>query len=84
MSYLRPSGIDAAHHAWGIGSLLVKALRARWPKVKIVLRGRQWFLPLADAALVRTPRGGLYRGNRPESRLRKKAGALIEQALRDT
>ena len=43
MSYLRPSGIDAARHAWAIPSLLVRALRARWPKVEIVFRGDSGF-----------------------------------------
>ena len=33
VSYLRPSGGDGARHAWAILSLLVKALRARWPTV---------------------------------------------------
>lgn len=32
VSYLRPSGIDAARHGWAILSLLVRALRARWPR----------------------------------------------------
>lgn len=43
VSYLRPSNIDGAKHAWAILSLLVKALRARWPKVGIVLRGDSGF-----------------------------------------
>ena len=43
VSYLRPSGIDAARHAWGILSLLVKALWAHWPGVKIVFRGDSGF-----------------------------------------
>ena len=43
VSYLRPSGRDGAHHAWAILSFLVKALRARWPKVEIVFRGDSGF-----------------------------------------
>ena len=31
VSYLRPSKIDGAKHAWAILSLLVKRLRQRWP-----------------------------------------------------
>jgi DDE family transposase len=38
VSYLRQSNIDSAKHAWAILALLVKALRKRWPKVKIILR----------------------------------------------
>ncbi len=36
MSYLRPSKMDGAKHAWAILALLVKRLRQRWPKVRIV------------------------------------------------
>lgn len=43
VSYLRPSNIDGAKHAWAILSLLVKALRQRWPKVKITLRADSGF-----------------------------------------
>jgi len=39
VSYLRPSKIDGAKHAWAILSLLVKRLRKAWPKVKIIMRG---------------------------------------------
>ena len=39
VSYLRPSQIDAARHAWAVLALLVKRLRKVWPKVKITLRG---------------------------------------------
>jgi hypothetical protein len=39
VSYLRPSGQDGAKHAWAILALLVKALRKRWPGVKITFRG---------------------------------------------
>lgn len=43
VSYLRPSKIDAAKHAWAILALLVKRLRQRWPKVKIIFRGDSGF-----------------------------------------
>jgi hypothetical protein len=43
VSYLRPSKIDGAKHAWAILSLLVKRLRQRWPKVRIVLRADSGF-----------------------------------------
>ena len=39
VSYLRPSRIDGAKHAWAILALLVKRLRAAWPEVRIIFRG---------------------------------------------
>ena len=39
VSYLRPSKIDGARHAWAILSLLVKKLRQAWPEVRIIFRG---------------------------------------------
>ncbi len=39
VSYLRPSKIDGAKHAWAILALLVKKLRQAWPEVRIVFRG---------------------------------------------
>jgi len=43
VSYLRPSKIDGAKHAWAILSLLVKRLRQAWPGVRIVFRGDSGF-----------------------------------------
>lgn len=43
VSYLRPSKIDGAKHAWAILALLVKRFRQAWPGVKIVLRGDSGF-----------------------------------------
>jgi hypothetical protein len=43
VSYLRPSKIDQAKHAWAILSLLVKRLRQAWPGVRIVFRGDSGF-----------------------------------------
>ena len=43
VSYLRESNIDSAKHAWAILALLVKALRKRWPEVKITLRADSSF-----------------------------------------
>jgi hypothetical protein len=43
VSYLRPSKIDAAKHAWAILALLVKRFRQVWPKVKIIFRGDSGF-----------------------------------------
>ncbi len=39
VSYLRPSNVDGAKHAWAILKLLVTRLRAQWPDVKIIFRG---------------------------------------------
>ena len=43
VSYLRPSKIDGAKHAWAVLALLVKRLRQAWPKVEIVFRGDSGF-----------------------------------------
>ena len=43
VSYLRPSRIDGAKHAWAILALLVKRLRQAWPAVRIVFRGDSGF-----------------------------------------
>lgn len=43
ISYLRPSNIDGAKHAWAILALLVKRLRLSWPKTKIIFRGDSAF-----------------------------------------
>ena len=43
VSYLRPSNIDGAKHAWAILSLLVKYLKKTWPNVKILLRADSGF-----------------------------------------
>jgi hypothetical protein len=43
VSYLRPSKIDGAKHAWAILALLVKRLRQTWPKVRILFRGDSGF-----------------------------------------
>jgi hypothetical protein len=43
VSYLRPSNIDVARHAWAILKLLVTRLRAAWPGVRVVFRGDSGF-----------------------------------------
>ncbi len=43
ISYLRPSNIDGAKHAWAILALLVKRFRKQWPHVKIIFRGDSGF-----------------------------------------
>jgi hypothetical protein len=43
VSYLRPSNIDPAKHAWAILARVVRRLRAAWPRVKIIIRGDSGF-----------------------------------------
>lgn len=43
VSYLRPSNIDPALHAWAILSLLVRRFRQVWPQVRIIVRGDSGF-----------------------------------------
>ena len=43
LSYLRPSNIDGAKHAWAILALLVKRLRQAWPDTRIIFRGDSGF-----------------------------------------
>ena len=43
VSYLRPSNIDPARHAWAILKLLVARLRRQWPEVKILFRADSGF-----------------------------------------
>jgi hypothetical protein len=43
VSYLRPSNIDAARHAWAILKLLVLRLREEWPQVRIIVRADSGF-----------------------------------------
>jgi len=43
VSYLRPSNIDGAKHAWAILSLLVKRIRKTWQDTKIIFRGDSGF-----------------------------------------
>lgn len=43
VSYLRPSKIDAAKHAWAILALLTKRLQRAWPQVRIIFRGDSGF-----------------------------------------
>ena len=42
-AYLRPSNIDGAKHSLGILGLLVKRIRAAWPKTRIIVRGDSGF-----------------------------------------
>lgn len=52
VSYLRPSKIDGAKHAWAILALLVKRLRRAWPRGTDHLSGGFRLLPSSHAQLV--------------------------------
>lgn len=43
VSYLRPSKIGAAHHAWAILKLLTARLREAWPEVRLIVRADSGF-----------------------------------------
>ena len=43
VSYLRPSKIDGARHAWAILALLVRRIRKAFPDVRIIFRGDSGF-----------------------------------------
>jgi len=43
VAYLRPANVDGARHFGAILKLLVQALRARWPKVRITVRADSGF-----------------------------------------
>ena len=43
VAYLRKSNVDGAKHAWAILALLVKRLKAAWPRTKIVIRADSGF-----------------------------------------
>jgi hypothetical protein len=43
VSYLRPSKVGAAHHAWAILKLLTARLREAWPEVRLIVRGDSGF-----------------------------------------
>jgi hypothetical protein len=82
VSYLRPSNIDPARHAWAILSLLVKAIREKFPDVKIIIR--------ADSGFCRwqmlrwCERNGVHYciGIAKNSRLLSAAGVTMKRAAR--
>ncbi len=74
-SYLRPSKIDAAKHAWAILALLVKRLRQVWPKVKIIFRGDSGFCRWRMLAWCERHRVGYIVGIAKNKRLNRLAKA---------
>lgn len=43
VAYLRPANVDGARHFGAVLKLLVRALRAQWPDVRIIVRGDSGF-----------------------------------------
>ncbi len=80
LSYLRPSNIDAAKHAWAILALLVKRLRQAWPEVRIVLRADSGFCRWRMLRWCDRQNVGYIVGLAKNERINKQAGALIGRA----
>jgi hypothetical protein len=80
VSYLRPSKIDGAKHAWAILSLLVKRLRQAWPKVKIIFRGDAGFCRCKMLSWCERHHIGYIVGIAKNTRLNKQIRSLMEQA----
>jgi hypothetical protein len=79
-SYLRPSKIDAARHAWAILSLLVKRLRLAWPDVRIVFRGDSGFCRDRMLSWCERQRVDYIVGIARNSRLQALSASLQQQA----
>ena len=80
VSYLRPSCLDSARHAWAILALLVKRLRRAWPKVKILFRGDSGFCRWRMLRWCETHDVFYLAGLAKNSRLNEMAGPFLEQA----
>lgn len=83
VSYLRPSRIDPAKHAWGILSLLVKRFRAKWPEVKIIFRGDSGFCRWKMFRWCDAHNVGYIVGLAKNPRINDTARAHIEKAERE-
>jgi hypothetical protein len=80
VSYLRPSNINAARHAWAILSLLVKRFRQVWPRVKIIIRGDSGFCRWRMLSWCDRHDVSYIIGVAKNSRLNAMASALMEKA----
>ena len=80
VSYLWPSSMDGAKHAWAIIALMVKRLRKAWPKVKITVRADSAFC--RDLMLRWFEKNGVnyIMGIAGNHRLEQKTLPLIEEA----
>jgi hypothetical protein len=80
VSYLRPSNIDGARHAWAILKLLVLGLREEWPQVRIVLRADSGFCRWKMLHWCEWASVEYIVGLAKNSRLQELGGKLMEQA----
>jgi len=80
VSYLRPSNIDGAKHAWAILALLVKRLRQAWPEVRIVLRADSGFCRHKMLSWCERKGLGYIVGLAKNARLNKDAALAMGQA----
>jgi len=80
VSYLRPSKIDGAKHAWAILALLVKRLRQVWPKVKIIFRGDSGFCRWRMLAWCERHKVGYIVGIAKNKRLNRLAKVYLDAA----
>jgi hypothetical protein len=83
VSYLRPSNIDGAKHAWGILALLVKELRKTWPKVRIIFRGDGGFARHKMFDWCEKHDVGYITGISSNNRLRKQTQKLQDSVNKD-
>jgi len=80
VSYLRPSNIDGAKHAWAILSLLVKRLRRQWPETKLIMRADSGFCRWRMLRWCERHDVGYIIGIARNSRLNALAQVLMSQA----
>lgn len=80
VSYLRPSNIDGAKHAWAILALLVKRLRQAWPQVRIILRADSGFCRHKMLSWCERKDLGYIVGLAKNARLNKHAGRAMARA----
>ena len=81
VSYLRPSKIDGAKHAWAILALLVKRLRQTWPDVQIIFRGDSGFCRWKMLAWCERHEVGYIVGIAKNRRLNARLRPLMTQAV---
>ena len=80
VSYLRPSNIDGAKHAWAILALLTKRLRLKFPDVKIMIRADSGFCRHRMLTWCEKNKVSYIVGVAGNSRLEGQAKQLIEEA----
>jgi hypothetical protein len=83
VSYLRPSKIDQAKHAWAILALLVRRLRRAWPRVRIIFRGDSGFCRHRMLGWCERHGIGYIVGLARNKRLAAEAAPWMETAARD-